>query len=203
MIVIRLKKIVTIGWLIGLIGAIGAIFWYNELQYQLPTPLPECYQPVQRGSNVVLPAGFSATNGKPVFLHFFNPDCPCSKFNIPHFKELVNEYGHEVDFKIVVLTDKDYEQENIRKKFQLDIPISFNKAIADSCGVYSTPQAVLLDAQSRLYYRGNYNRTRYCTDKKSDYASIAIDGLVRKKVWLKFNQLALVSYGCSLPVCEY
>lgn len=31
--------------------------------------------------------------------------------------------------------------------------------IAISCGVYSTPQAVIIDGNGQLFFRGNYNKT--------------------------------------------
>ena len=98
--------------------------------------------------------------------------------------------------------DKSYTAEDIQDKFGLNIPILFDQSIAAACGVYSTPQAVLLDTDHKLYYRGNYNKSRYCTDKKSNYAQMAIDSLLMKQHNPIFSQTALKSYGCSLPICK-
>ena len=76
----------------------------------------------------------------------------------------------------------------------------FDKSIAVLCGVYSTPQAVLLDTNHKLYYRGNYNKSRYCTDKNSDYARMAIDSLLHHHEPVN-NEYALKAYGCQLPGC--
>jgi hypothetical protein len=67
-------------------------------------------------------------------------------------------------------------------------------------GVYSTPQAVIIDAGQRIFYRGNYNRTRYCTDKKSEYARLALKSLLQNND-VVFSQYALTPYGCQLPKC--
>ncbi|GAB3936888.1 TlpA family protein disulfide reductase [Mucilaginibacter myungsuensis] len=197
-----MKKTLVSVWLLLLIGVVGGIFWYAEFRYQLPTPVPEGYVAVKPGTMVQLPQSVAHTAGKPLFLHFFNPDCPCSRFNIKQFKELVQGYGDKVDFRIVVLTTKKYSADDIRDKFDLDLPISFDQKLADLCGVYSTPQVALLDAGEQLYYRGNYNRSRYCTDKETGYARIALEGLMAKKQDIKFNKYALTAYGCSLPGCE-
>ena len=56
-------------------------------------------------------------------------------------------------------------------------------------------------ADHNLYYRGNYNKTRYCTDAESNYAQMAIDSLLKQNNSPSFNALALRAYGCSLPNC--
>jgi hypothetical protein len=53
-----------------------------------------------------------------------------------------------------------------------------DRRLADTLGVYSTPQAAILDARSRLYYVGNYNRTRYCRDRETEYARLALESLL-------------------------
>jgi hypothetical protein len=180
---------------------IVALFWYNELIYQLPTPVPDNYKQVKKGQYIPLPGQLIADQEKPVFLHFFNPDCPCSKFNINHFKSLVKEYGQQVNFVIVVVNNDRYSALQIQKKFDIDMPVSFDTALATASGVYSTPQAAILDNTHQLYYRGNYNKSRYCTDKKSNYAQIALEALLQNSSGISFDRYALTAYGCELPQC--
>ena len=196
-----MKKLIVGVWLILLLSAVGALFWYNEWVYHLPTPVPENYKPVGQGNIIKLNAPLETGHGKPLFLHFFNPDCPCSRFNISNFISLVTRYGNQVDFVIVVMNNKFYTAKQIQDKFDLSVPVLFDASIATSCGVYSTPQAVLLDTRHKLYYRGNYNSSRYCTDEKTSYAKIAIEGMLHDHARLIFSQLALKAYGCSLPNC--
>jgi hypothetical protein len=94
-----------------------------------------------------------------------------------------------------------YSAKQIRDKFDLNLPVIFDASLAASCGVYSTPQAVLLNKYHVLYYRGNYNSSRYCTDEKTSYAKIALEGLLHNHEKIFFNQLALRAYGCQLPQC--
>jgi peroxiredoxin len=196
------KKGLVMIWLLVLISAAGALFWYNDWVYQLPTPIPENYHPVNTGKVIELNGLSELQPNKPVLLHFFNPDCPCSRFNITHFKSLVRQYGHQVNFVVVVMSNKAFSAQEVQEKLDLNIPVLFDKSFATSCGVYSTPQAVLLDTQHRLYYRGNYNSSRYCTDERTSYAKIAITALLRNNSGTVFDQLALRSYGCSLPYCK-
>lgn len=197
-----MRKILVVTWLMLLLSAVGALFWYNEWKYHLPTPVPENYKPVSQGKLIKLSDIPGTDHNKPLFLHFFNPDCPCSRFNISSFKSLVKQYGPQVNFAIVVMNNKLHTAKEIQDKFDLDVPVLFDASVATSCGVYSTPQAVLLDADHKLYYRGNYNSSRYCTDEKTNYAKIAITGLLHAHAKLFFNQLALKAYGCSLPNCN-
>lgn len=196
----RLRKTLILVWLFGIFTAIAFIFWHNEFVYSLPTPVPGNYKPVIPGNTIRIPETLQSKNDKPVFLHFFNPDCPCSKFNMKHFRSLVKQYGNEAAFSIVVLNNRKYTAEQIQNKFDVKIPVSFDTTIAISCGVYSTPQAVIIDNNEKLYYRGNYNKSRYCTDKKSNYAQLALENFLHNKTTM-FNQLALKAYGCSLPTC--
>ncbi len=195
------KKILLTLWFSLLLLSIGYLFWQNEFKYSLPTPVPQNYKPIAMGAKIELGA-CCPFDQKPVFIHFFNPDCPCSKFNVPHVSELIKMYGDKINFKIVVLNkEKNFTIAEIQERFDAKIPVYFESSIAEKCGVFSTPQAVLLDPSHNLYYRGNYNKTRYCTDAKTNYAQMAIDSLLSKNQKPSFNAFALKAYGCSLPNC--
>ena len=196
-----MRKCIVVAWLLLLSGGIGLLFWHNEWIYSLPTPVPAHYQAIRAGTPVTIGASFKAAADKPLFLHFFNPDCPCSRFNIQHFKSLVKQYGHQASFVIVPVTKENYTAQDIQSRFGLDIPVVFDTTIAAACGVYSTPQAVILDERRCLFYRGNYNRSRYCTDKHTNYAQAALDSLLDHKLHPVFDPFALKAYGCRLPTC--
>lgn len=189
-------------WLVFLFSAIGALFWYNEFVYHLPTPIPKNYKPVSTGTLIRFNGALNDDHSKPLFLHFFNPDCPCSRFNADNFKALVREYGNNVNFVVVVINNKPYTVEAIQRKLGISLPVLFDASLATACGVYSTPQAALLDPEHRLYYRGNYNQARYCTDEKTSYAKIALTSLLQNHSRPLFGQLALTAYGCGLPGCK-
>jgi hypothetical protein len=196
-----MRKVIVSVCLSLLFLGIITLFWYNEWVYSLPTPIPDSYKPVKTGSVIDLTAKYPPGK-KPLFLHFFNPDCPCSRFNITHFKSLVKQYGKDVDFAVVVLNARKYTAGQIQERFGISIPVSFDSSIAAVCGVYSTPQAVILTAGHKLYYRGNYNKSRYCTDKNSNYAQLALEGLLHKDSTLVFDRYALTACGCRLPECK-
>ena len=120
---------------------------------------------------------------------------------MPHFKSLVAEYGQAVDFSVVVMSTNTYTEKEIQEKYDLSIPVYFDSTIAAGCGVYSTPQAVIINTDQRLHYRGNYNKSRYCTDKKTNYAQIALEALLINQP-ATFDVFATKAYGCQLPKCN-
>jgi hypothetical protein len=196
-----MRKKIAVLLLISVTAAIAAIFWVTEWQYSLPTPIPKDYCDVRTGTEIKLEK-FHVAHSKPLMLHFFNPGCPCSRFNVPHIQSIIKKYKGKVDFAVVVMSNNDnLTAEEIADKFNADIPVFFDRDIATECGVYSTPQAVIIDKNSKLYYRGNYNKARYCTDKNSEYARIALDAVLENSKLPSFDQLASKAYGCRLPVC--
>lgn len=200
-----MRKLLLTCWLLVLAGGICYLFWYHDWKYSLPTAVPQNYVDVKVGQQINIDGQIAVAKGKPAFIHFFNPECPCSKFNVPHFNSLVRKYGKQIDFSVVVVNlnkDKSYTAEEIHNKFDITVPVSFDSTIAAKCGVYSTPQAVLIDTDHKLYYRGNYNRARYCTDTKSNFAQMAIDSLLNNNTKPVFSQYALKAYGCQAPFCN-
>jgi hypothetical protein len=120
-----------------------------------------------------------------------------------YFKSLEKKFREKVDFRIIVMTvDSTITLSNIQEKYNLNTPIYFDNLIAERCGVYSTPQAVIIDQGGKLYYRGNYNKSRYCTEKESDFAEMALDSLFNSIHHPSFSPVALTAYGCQLPTCN-
>jgi hypothetical protein len=184
-------------------SAIGYIFWHQEVQYLLPTPLPKNYKAVLPDEAIKLDATLtSAKQSKPKLFHFFNPDCPCSRFNLKHFLVLKRKYSNEIDFYAVITNSE--KLASAKEMLDKDIPVLVDneEELAKACGVYSTPQAALLQKDNKLFFRGNYNRSRYCTNKDSNFVQMALDSLVAKKNPPHFSELATDSYGCVLSQNE-
>lgn len=198
-----MKKVVLVVILSGILLAIVGIFWYQELQYLMPTPVPVGYKVVKpeeliKYDTVLL----QQEHEKPKLLHFFNPECPCSRFNLKHFHALNKEYGDDIDFYVVVDSEEKIEQAKELFDSHVTIVVDQGEKLAKACGVYSTPQAAIIQASNRLYFRGNYNRSRYCTNKDSNFVQMALDSLIAKKEPPVFIELATNSYGCSIPTAK-
>jgi hypothetical protein len=191
----------------GCFVSIMAVFWYQEWKYLMPTPVPANYVPVKTKEIIHLDTLAALDFTKPVFLHFFSPDCPCSKYNIAHIQQLVKKYGQVVHFYAILFADdkENYTHSMFEEVYHLQIPVIMAKGnqIAANCGVYSTPQAVILEKNNCLFYRGNYNKSRYCSDKNSNFAEIALQKLLAGETAPDFGEIATKSYGCELPIDYY
>lgn len=190
----------TVLLLSGIVIAIIYIFWNEQAVYLLPTPKPGNYQEVALGTKPNYAPGFLPyrDGDRPAFLHFYNPDCPCSRFNLSQFKAMVKEYKDSVDF-YVILHQSDKAQSEVASEFEVPVIRDDAGKIADAYGVYATPQALILNGSGEIYYRGNYNKARYCTSRETRFAELALDALIDGKPLPQFVELASISYGCSLP----
>lgn len=182
--------------LTGAVGCVVYIFWQQELKYAKPTEVPEHYVPVLPGELVTLPSPLQ--ENKAYFLHFYNPDCPCSRFNARHVQSLISNYQDSIQFAIVVPDEPGKRQ--AEEEFGSDFLYltDMDRSIAKACGVYSTPQAAIITKDKRLYYRGNYNRARYCTTRASNFAELSLIYLMNKQPIPQFGLAATQSYGCAL-----
>ena len=184
---------------LSILSAIGFIFWKQELQYVGPTPVPQNYNTIDQGERVNL-KGLGLPTDKPLFVHFYNNDCPCSRFNAREFRNLTIEFDSEIRFiSIIQSSDKDAAKQ-FKNKYDLGIPVQLDSEgkIAAALGVYSTPQAVIIK-DSSIYFRGNYNKARFCTTKNTKFAELALKALIKNEPAPFFPELAYVAYGCELP----
>src|SRR5687768_3522042 len=80
---------------------VGWIFWEHELKYATPTSVPDNFVDVAIGAEMDL-ANWGISSDKPTLLHFFNPYCPCSKFNMKEFGVLTRKYKDQVNFVVIL-----------------------------------------------------------------------------------------------------
>jgi hypothetical protein len=171
-------------------------FWREEIKYSLPTPVPEEYASVNPGEKVNLPPVLRT--GTSYFLHFYNAECPCSRFNAKHIRSLIGNYYDSIRFVVVVNDESALTQ--ARKEFgnHPEYLLDAQNEIARACGVYSTPQAAIVTKDGNLFYRGNYNRARYCTTRASNFAELSLIALINQRPPLQLGIEATQAYGCEL-----
>jgi len=187
-----------------MLGFVGGMFWYQDWRYDLPTPRPANLEQPPIGARIVSPAVMAALGEgarRPVFLHFMNPACPCTKFNRDHIAALSRRFGTDVTFLAVLEAEPDTEPAAAFASFGLPMRAieDADGAVARAYGIYSTPQAVLVDARGRLRFRGNYNTSRYCTDERTEFARIALERLLAGRSRGSVPAAATRAYGCALP----
>lgn len=192
----------------ALVAVMIAMFWYQDWRYSLATPRPPHLKQPALGTILDLGAAsgglLSSSLQRPMFLHFFNPDCPCSRFNLDHVRALHRKYGDRVDFVAVM---EGLNAEHLSQEFaRLDLPLlcifDVDRTVADATGVYATPQAVILDREKKLFYRGNYNTSRYCVTPQTEFARIALESLLQDSREPSPQSVAATrAFGCALPGC--
>ena len=196
------RKFLVLSLIALIFAVIGVIFYKIELKYLAPTTKPVGYKNVRLNSKVEIDDLISSSQDLPTFFHFYNPDCPCSRFNLQHFNDLVTRYKNKIRFVVVAQRNNDKTFGIVKEQFEslakVQIVLDKNKNIATRMGVYSTPQAVLLSKDRKLFYRGNYNKSRYCTDPSKFYAQQALDSLLASKGVPVFDKSATTAYGCGL-----
>ena len=199
-ILMKIRAAISIVLLGGVLGLIGCIFWKQQAVYLLPTPKPHDYQEIALGTKPALVWDHTTIGNskRPTFLHFYNPDCPCSRFNLTQFKDMVRSYQDSVDF-YVILQPSDRRNEEVRHRFEVPVIRDEDGKIADAYGVYATPQALILDQDGKIYYRGNYNKARYCTSRDTRFAELALQAIVNDQILPPMVKAASISYGCALP----
>ena len=184
------------------LGTAVAAFWYQDWRYSLPTPRPAGLSQPALGDPIdvatVLGAPFQ---GRAIAVHVLDPECPCSRFNRDHLRSLVRRFGDRLQF--VALVQGSQDPGALQRSFESwGIPAA---VVADPggrraarLGVYSTPQAVVIDGEARLFFRGNYNSARYCVDKRTEFARIAIEALLAGRALPPLPSEARIAYGCPL-----
>src|SRR5688572_15028979 len=83
---------------VSIVAMMGWVYWEQEVQYWQPTPIPANFVDVKVGDTVDLAADLPIAENRPAFLHFFNFDCPCSRFNMEEFERMAHKYRGQIDF---------------------------------------------------------------------------------------------------------
>lgn len=170
-------------------AAICGAFWWQDLRYSLPTPVPAGLKAPAIGTPVS-----ALASGRPTLLNFYNPSCPCSRFNLPHLQEIARHLGGRGRM-VLVLPPK----ATVPDVPGADVLRDREGRLAAQLGVYASPQAVVLDAEGRIAYRGNYNTARYCRSPKTEFARIAFEAVLAGRSVPAMPISARVAYGCALP----
>jgi thioredoxin-related protein len=180
-----MKKISVYLLLISILIAVGYLFYQEDIKNSLPTEVPKNYVSTSYGQKFDI-----RSTKKLTLMHFFDPDCPCSKFNTKNIENLKNLYGEDIEFSA-------YSNSYIPENYPIKVNIDFDGKMAKLLGVYSTPQAVLLDDNGVLIYRGNYNKSRYCTNKNTQFVALAIESALKNQNTFSLMQNAGRPYGCQ------
>ena len=200
---LQIRVVLYFLFVAGVFFFMVGLFWKQELQYLKPTPRPINLAEVMVGDTV--PAHILKRLGSHanLFVHFYNYSCPCSRFNSTEFNKITDKFSNEVAFVAVleVQNSADGAINRFKQKYSLGIPIVADAQgeIAQSLGIYSTPQAVVI-RNGQIFYKGNYNKARYCVSRNTRFAEMALVAMLAGQQPPVFPLSALIAYGCELPV---
>lgn len=136
-------------------------------------------------------------------IHFWNPDCPCSKFNEVHVKKIISDYSDKNVAFSVVVSGKSAEQ---RKERSLLAKQVFNLAAVKDIrsdwpmekGPPSSPAVAIMNKQGKLVYFGPYSLGARCSPEKGKFVEKVLDRLKDEKLSQK-KQLNTLAVGCFCP----
>jgi len=201
------RPITAVGVVLGLLTLVGYTLWEQDWKWGLPTPRPAQLRQPPVGAPLDLPAQVTAqwttATGRPLLLHFFNPDCPCSRFNQDHVRDLIRTHRGRVTIVAVIEPEGGPVQAravaNAERELGVPVLLDADGSLAKRVGVYSSPQAVVVTVAGALYYRGNYNLARYCTDTQTEFARLALEHVLAGAPKYDAPVQARIAYGCPLP----
>lgn len=141
---------------------------------------------------------------KPVsVVHFWNPDCPCNRFNEVHVKKIISDYADKnVRFTIVVsgnsAEQRKLREERARKIFSHQAVKNFRSDWPMDKGPPSSPAVGVINSVGELVYFGPYSLGANCAPDKGKFVEKVLDHLKNKKQAQK-KQLNTLAVGCFCP----
>lgn len=151
-------------WIARIIGAVAMLICVSGICYLLWTEEYRFLLKLDQGKVIehlsleYLRAWGIDTTDRPVYFHFYDPDCRYSNINISHLESVFDQYFGIADVYIVIRGELDTTE--FREKHQLSKEINFlidqQGSLTEQMGVSSIPRALLFDQQHHLYFEGNY-----------------------------------------------
>ncbi len=150
---------------------------------------------LRRSVQAIVPA--SSGVARPVVLHFWEPDCSCSRFSNQHVRELIANYVPKgFRFMVVAHAASPEREAALRRQAQQvfgAVEVVFSHDAQLDAHIPSSPAAVILDAKKGLAYFGPYSSGAVCSAGKGSFVEAILDEVAQGRNPAKVNTLA---YGC-------
>jgi len=131
-------------------------------------------------------------------LHFWDPSCPCSRFNEAHVRELMTSYRrHGVQFTVVARAGTGLSEDEIARRasstFGHSVPLLQQSSASPAKVPPSSPATAIFDAGGQLAYFGPYSSGAMCLSGNGAFAEKVLDSLMLGDNPQQLNTLA---FGC-------
>jgi hypothetical protein len=177
-------------WLLGVVFA----FWWFELRWYQQVTFE--YHDAVFDSRTMMPDATMGASIKPdavaKVIHYFDPECPCTRFNTEHVLELMERYqASGVKFEVRVPNTAGLEK--ALKIFSAPVQI-----VEYAAAPVASPAALVLDSAGLVHYIGPYSPGAVCSTRSGDFVSIVLDDLLEGRPALQDVNLARGCF-CSWP----
>ena len=128
-------------------------------------------------------------------VHFWDPDCPCNRFNEAHVKQLMQEYGRQ-GVRFVVVAGSQIK--TAKRIFTDPAVIEYIEELPSLSRPPSSPAVAIMDKKGELAYFGPYSVGAVCSVGNGAFVEKALDKVlsgINPKHW---NTLAVGCF-CSWP----
>ncbi len=168
--------------------AMAAAFWWFQLRW---------YQPLESltGDALFNAEQLDISRHEPdtpiEVIHFFDSNCPCTRFNTPHVQDLIEQYQKQsIRFRILVPDASQLtEARQLFPQVRIDVAARQDRPPA-------SPAALVLSSQHGAEYMGPWSPGAVCNSRSGDYVAQVLDQLVEGK---RRNQTFQLSSGCLCP----
>ncbi len=199
---------VCAAWGVGMLLA----FWQVEGRYLRPASRPAGAADLAPERLPLSPVAALETErgtlslrhpGSVLLLNFWNPACPCSRFNEAHVARIAQEFGGR-GVRIVTVVECGLSAQETadalaawrsREENVFAVTADPGGRIARAFGVWAAPAAVILNAAGQVAFVGGYNAARFCEDRRTAWAERALDSLLAGQKPLHAKTLF---YGCQV-----
>ncbi|ALP51907.1 hypothetical protein Tel_01455 [Candidatus Tenderia electrophaga] len=175
---IKAKQLWALSLVAGWLVFTAVAFWWFQLKDVRPfAPSSENRAVFFRADALLQRLGSlveDAPTGRITVVHFWDPDCACSRFSDAHVAELIQAYGSRGVAFIVVPRAVAARDEARRRAVELfGAPVTV--AAMDDLAMPSSPAAAVLDAAGRLVYFGPYSNGAVCGAGGDAFVEKALD----------------------------
>ncbi len=157
-------------WLLGTVYA----FWWFQFRDIRTFELEAAA--LQELTFVQPPVSTKAADGRPLVVHFRDPDCACTRFNDAHVRQLVQAYAARgIDFRVHELVPAGENPAELFGRGMEAVRVTKELLAA----LPAVPAAAVWDERGNLVYLGPYASGAVCVTGEGRYVENVLDALLR------------------------